>query len=199
MRWFTFLITVLHILLFEICPGSSEARTEFPVTSVISDLFIPTSEVADLRVAIFRHRVSENHGFLGHTISNGKKTNKQTNQGGKAEGSILWNALVAVTNSLGRLELPPWTSDRCFYNQKCSQCYHTPSVKDSFSELPRDNRSRLWVNKTLPHPQTTPLTVQTLRSKIPFFKFLEVSLLSKQLQTWPFCLPKSRQLKATLS
>lgn len=90
MRWFTFLITVLHILLFKICPGSSEARTEFPVTSVISGLFIPTSEVADLRVTIFRHRASENHGFLGHTISNGEKKQIKVERQREASSEMPW-------------------------------------------------------------------------------------------------------------
>lgn len=110
LRVFTFLITVLHILLFKFCPGSSEARMEFPVTSVISDLFISTPEAADLKVEILRERASEMHYFLVCIISNRKKTEK----GGKAEGKILWDAWFYVTNSLTqsknsleKLEVPP--------------------------------------------------------------------------------------------
>lgn len=43
---------------------------EFPVTSVISDLFISTPEVADLKVEILRHRASQNHYFLERILSN---------------------------------------------------------------------------------------------------------------------------------
>lgn len=84
-RVFTFLITVLHILVFKFCPGSSEACTELPVTSVISYLFISTPTAADLKAEILRERALEIHCFLVCTIS--KRNNPE--RGRKAEEKVL--------------------------------------------------------------------------------------------------------------